>query len=141
MVPFFERENLKHRFLLQRTGGGIMTIKLKRAYDPVSASDGARILVDRLWPRGMKKEALHLSLWLKEAGPSNDLRKWFSHEVEKWGQFQERYFQELNAHKAELLPLIQAVQKGDVTLVYGAKDTEHNNAVCLRKYLERISKK
>ena len=118
-----------------------MTIKLKRAYDPVSLSDGTRILVDRLWPRGMKKEALHLSLWLKEAGPSNDLRKWFSHAVEKWDQFQERYFHELNAHQAVLLPLLQALQKGDVTLVYGAKDTEHNNAVCLKKYLEQMSKK
>ena len=114
-----------------------MSIKLKRVYDPVSAQDGTRILVDRLWPRAVKKEALHLAFWAKEVAPTTELRKWFSHEPEKWEKFQERYKKELDANKEAWEPILKAIQKGVVTLLYSAKDTEHNNAVCLKKYLER----
>lgn len=115
-----------------------MKILLKRAYDPVSPSDGTRILVDRLWPRGVKKETLKLTCWLKEIGPSTALRQWFAHDPEKWVEFQRRYVEELQVKKKALQPILKALQTGTVTLVYGAKDPVHNNAVCLKKFIEDL---
>jgi uncharacterized protein YeaO (DUF488 family) len=110
-------------------------IKLKRAYDRASKDDGVRYLVERLWPRGMKKTQLHVDGWLKEVAPSPELRKWFGHDPKKWPQFRRRYFKELKAHEQSLEPLVQAARKGPVTLVFSSHDTEHNAAVALREYL------
>ena len=112
-------------------------IELKRAYDPPQAGDGARFLVDQLWPRGRKKEALKLEGWLKEVSPSASLRKWFGHDPEKWEQFQKRYFAELDKKPETWQSLAQAASRGKVTLLYGARDTEHNNAVALKTYVEK----
>lgn len=111
-------------------------IHLKRAYEAPSKQDGQRILVDRVWPRGIKKENAALDLWLKAAAPSTALRKWFGHDPGKWAEFQRRYRAELDRIPDELEPLREAVQKGTVTLVYGAHDTVHNNAVALKSYLD-----
>lgn len=111
-------------------------ISLKRAYDPVHASDGRRFLVERLWPRGVKKPALRIADWLKDVAPSSQLRKWFSHDPAKWDEFRRRYFAELNAHRDVLQPLLEAAKLGKVTLVYSSHDQEHNNAVALKEYLE-----
>lgn len=118
-----------------------MKINLKRVYDPVSKEDGVRILIERLWPRGVKKEDLKMHEWLKEVAPSTDLRKWFSHDPVKWKEFQKKYFEELNKNSEALEPLIKALLKGTVTLLYSSKDTEHNNAVSLKNYLEKNVKK
>ncbi len=112
-------------------------IKIKRAYDVAASGDEQRILVDRLWPRGISKEDLKITAWLKDVAPSNELRRWFSHDPRKWSEFQRRYFVELDAKPETLQPIRQALEKGqDVTLIYGARDTEHNNAVALKRYLE-----
>jgi uncharacterized protein YeaO (DUF488 family) len=111
-------------------------IKLKRAYDRASRDDGVRYLVERLWPRGMKKTRLQLDGWLKEVAPSPELRKWFGHDPEKWPQFRQRYFAELKTHEESLEPLLQAARRGSVTLVFSSHDTEHNAAVALRDYLK-----
>jgi uncharacterized protein YeaO (DUF488 family) len=111
-------------------------LKLKRAYDPVSPSDGRRFLVERLWPRGLSKEKLRLDAWLKEVGPSTQLRKWFSHDALKWRQFRARYFRELDSQPESWRPIVSAVRRGTVTLVYSSHDEEHNNAVALREYLQ-----
>jgi uncharacterized protein YeaO (DUF488 family) len=112
-------------------------VKLKRAYEPAVPSDGARYLVERLWPRGMKKTRLRIAAWLKDVAPSRTLRQWFNHDPKKWREFQRRYFQELRANEQVLLPLLDAARRGNVTLVYSAHDAEHNNAVALKQYLER----
>jgi uncharacterized protein YeaO (DUF488 family) len=110
-------------------------IKIKRIYDSSSMDDGFRILVDRLWPRGISKEKAGIALWLKEIAPSDELRKWFAHDVKKWDKFKQRYHQEL-AQKTELVDVIMEKEKqGDVTLLYGAKDEELNNAVALKDYI------
>jgi uncharacterized protein YeaO (DUF488 family) len=114
-----------------------MAIKVKRAYEKPSRGDGKRVLVDRLWPRGISKEAAKIDLWVKEAAPSSELRKWFGHEPEKWGDFQKRYFKELDKKPEAVKELEKAAHKGSMTLVYGAKDEEHNNAVALKVYLEK----
>jgi uncharacterized protein YeaO (DUF488 family) len=111
-------------------------MRIKRAYDPYSSSDGSRFLVDRLWPRGMKREALKLDGWLKEVAPSDALRHWFGHESAKWEEFQCRYFAELDGKPEAWRPILQAARQGNVTLLYSARDTEHNNAVALKSYLE-----
>ena len=116
-------------------------IRLKRAYESAASDDGARFLVDRLWPRGIKKEALSLRAWVKEAAPSDSLRRWFGHDPEKWKEFRRRYFAELDRNAAAFEPLLEAARQGDVTLVYSAHDTERNNAVALRDYLEAKMKK
>lgn len=113
-----------------------MEIELKRVYDPVIQSDGTRILVDRLWPRAIKKESLQASLWVKEIAPSDALRKWFSHDPSKWALFQTRYFHELDHNKKVVETIVEEVRKGRVTLLYAAKDREHNNAVVLKHYIE-----
>jgi uncharacterized protein YeaO (DUF488 family) len=111
-------------------------IKLKRAYDPVSRADATRFLVERLWPRGLSKERLRLTAWLKEVGPSTDLRKWFNHDPTKWSRFRTRYFRELDARQESWRPILAAARHGTVTLVYSSHDEEHNNAVALKEYLQ-----
>ena len=111
-------------------------IRLKRVYEAPSKSDGERILVDRLWPRGLTKERAAVDLWLKEAAPSSELRKWFGHDPEKWKEFQTRYRKELR-EKREILDLLrQKASRRTVTLLYGARDEAHNEAVVLQKLLE-----
>src|SRR5690242_7863121 len=117
-------------------------ITLKRAYETADPTDGARFLVERLWPRGVKKTTLRVDGWLKEVAPSSDLRRWFSHDPNKWHEFRRRYFRELNANPDVVGPLLKAARRGRVTLVYSSHDTEHNNAVALKEYLEnKIAKK
>lgn len=110
-------------------------LKLKRAYDEDSPTDGTRFLVERLWPRGVSKAALHVDRWLKEVGPSTELRKWFSHDPAKWPEFRTRYFRELDAQPDAWRPIVSAARRGTVTLVYSSHDTEHNNAVALQEYV------
>ena len=114
-----------------------MVLQLKRVYETPSKTDGTRILVDRLWPRGLTKEKAHVDLWLKEVAPSNDLRKWFAHDPAKWPEFEARYKAELKNNAVQLALLKQAITKGPATLLYGAKDTEHNEAVVLQDLLSR----
>jgi uncharacterized protein YeaO (DUF488 family) len=116
-------------------------IRIKRAYEPSTRGDGRRLLVERLWPRGMRKEALLLDAWVKEVAPSTELRKWFSHRVERWAEFQRRYRRELSAHRDAWSPILEASKRGPVTLVYSAHDPEHNAAVVLRDYLTRRTRK
>lgn len=111
-------------------------IKLKRVYDPPSRLDGRRVLVERLWPRGISKAALRLDDWMKEVGPTTALRKWFNHDPEKWNQFRRRYFRELDARPETWRPIATAGRRGTVTLLYSSHDTEHNNAVALQQYLK-----
>lgn len=112
-------------------------ISVKRAYEKPEAGDGPRFLVDRLWPRGISKQNLRLTEWLKDIAPSPSLRKWFGHDADKWNEFQRRYFAELRRNPESLVPLLRAARAGDMTLVYGARDAFHNNAVALRSYLDR----
>ena len=111
-------------------------IQLKRVYDPISRTDGARFLVERLWPRGLSKERLHLTAWLKEVGPSTELRQWFNHDPQRWFQFRTRYFRELDSQPESWRPILTATRRGMVTLVYSSHDGEHNNAVALKEYLQ-----
>lgn len=111
-------------------------IKIKRIYEQPSERDGYRVLVDRLWPRGISKNQAKIDLWLKEIAPSNDLRKWFSHDPKKWDRFRKKYRLELNRKRALLLEIKQAEkEKGTLTLLYSAKDKEHNQAVVLSAIL------
>jgi uncharacterized protein YeaO (DUF488 family) len=112
-----------------------MHIKIKRVYLQPDEEDGTRILVDRLWPRGLTKEKASVDLWLKEIAPSTELRKWFGHDPDKWKEFQTRYRAELRQNTEQVLLLRQEAAKGVVTLLYGAKDEEHNEAVVLQKLL------
>jgi|SRR5687767_6265205 uncharacterized protein YeaO (DUF488 family) len=112
-------------------------IRIKRAYEPAARGDGRRLLVERLWPRGMRKEALLMDAWVKEVAPSTELRKWFSHRVDRWTEFQRRYRRELSGHHDAWSPILEASRRGTVTLVYSAHDREHNAAVVLRDYLTR----
>jgi uncharacterized protein YeaO (DUF488 family) len=114
-------------------------IHLKRAYDRPEPGDGPRFLVDRIWPRGVKREDLRIEDWLKDVAPSTELRKWFGHDPDRWEEFERRYFAELDEKPEALDPIPEAARKGDVTLVYGAKDTEHNQAIALRAYLGKSS--
>ncbi|MGH8212883.1 MAG: DUF488 domain-containing protein [Rhodanobacteraceae bacterium] len=115
-----------------------MELKLKRATEPPAKSDGARVLVDRLWPRGISKEKLKPDAWVKEIAPSDALRKWFGHEPEKWRGFRERYAKELDANPAEVKALQDLLREhGTVTLLFDARDVEHNNAVALQQYMRR----
>ena len=116
-------------------------IKLKRAYEPASRSDGYRVLVERLWPRGIRKQALPLDGWEKEIAPSHELRKWFAHDPAKWSEFKQRYRHELKDRSIadHFRGLAARAADGTVTLVYSSHDTEHNNAVVLKEELERLS--
>ena len=111
-------------------------LAVKRVYDTPRSHDGARYLVDRFWPRAVKKKDLRINAWLKEVAPSNDLRRWFEHDSAKWDEFQRRYRAELDANPSAWKPLIEAYQQGNVTLLYAARDTKHNNAIVLKAYLE-----
>ncbi|WP_206456232.1 DUF488 domain-containing protein [Aurantimonas marina] len=110
---------------------------LRRAYDAPGQSDGQRILVDRLWPRGVSKDALKLEEWAKEVAPSDALRDWFGHDAARWDEFTQRYTKELDANPEAVEALRDRLAKGRVTLVYAAKDTAHNNAIALKAYLEK----
>jgi uncharacterized protein YeaO (DUF488 family) len=114
-----------------------VSIRLKRVYDGPAKSDGRRILVDRIWPRGLTKREARIDEWLKEIAPSAKLRKWFGHAPERWKEFKRRYAAELDHHRGQVEQLAQAAEKRTVTLLFGAKDTEHNNAVALKEYIER----
>jgi uncharacterized protein YeaO (DUF488 family) len=110
-------------------------IRTKRTYDPPARTDGRRFLVERLWPRGMKKEDLELDAWLKEVAPSTELRRWFGHRPERWDEFRRRYMKELDARPEALRPLLAASKKHPDTLLYSARDVEHNGAIVRRDYL------
>ena len=111
-------------------------IKVKRVYDPASPSDGRRVLVDRLWPRGMKKEDAAIDEWLKDIAPSNELRKWYAHDPAKWSEFRKRYKAELK-DKTEIIDrLRQEARKSTVTLLFSSRETELNNAVALKEFIE-----
>ena len=112
-----------------------MKINVKRVYEKPSKSDGIRILVDRLWPRGMTKEKAAVDLWLKNIAPTTELRKWFDHDPEKWNEFQKKYHRELKKNKEQVSLLNEQMKKGMVTLVYGAKDEEHNEALVIMEWL------
>ena len=111
-------------------------ILLKRAYDRPSPKDGKRFLVERLWPRGIRKADLPLEAWIKEVAPSTELRKWFSHDPEKWKEFQRRYRTELQRSRAAWMPILDAARKGTITLIFSSHDAERNNAVVLKHFLE-----
>ncbi len=112
-----------------------MNIKIKRVYEQPDNEDGVRILVDRLWPRGLTKEKAAITLWFKEIAPSAELRQWFGHDPSKWEEFKQRYLCEIKENHEQILLLKQEMAKGAVTLVYGAKEREHNNAVVLQEFL------
>lgn len=112
-----------------------MDIRTKRVYDPATPDDGLRVLVDRIWPRGMTKERLQIHLWLKEIAPSTALRKWFGHDRSKWEAFKRRYFAELDAKPELVQQLLAEAAKGRVTLLFSARDAECNQAVALKEYL------
>ncbi len=115
-------------------------ISIKRAYDDAAASDGRRFLVERLWPRGVRKADLEIDAWLKDAAPTTELRKWYGHDPERWPEFQRRYRVELDASEDAWRPLLDAARAGDITLVYAARDTERNSAAVLREVLtERLN--
>jgi uncharacterized protein YeaO (DUF488 family) len=111
-------------------------IALKRAYEETAPEDGVRFLVERLWPRGIKKADLKMDAWLKDVAPSAALRRWFAHDPKKWPEFRRRYFAELDSHPEAWEPIHSAARHGRVTLVYSSHDTEHNNAVALKEYLQ-----
>lgn len=113
-------------------------IRLKRIYEAPSSDDGYRVLVDRVWPRGMTKEKAAINLWAKDIAPSTDLRKWFNHDVAKWGEFQKRYYAELQEKLQDLKTLVAQAGDAPLTLLYGAKDEEHNQAVVLHEYMHKM---
>lgn len=112
------------------------TVKVKRVYESIQRSDGPRFLVERFWPRGVKKEKLKLDAWLKDVAPSDALRRWFGHDPAKWDEFQRRYQAELDANPTGWKPLLEASRQGNITLLYSARDTEHNNAIVIKDFLE-----
>ncbi len=114
-----------------------MPIALKRAYEKPTPDDGCRILVERLWPRGLSKRDARIDLWAKDAAPSPELRRWFGHDPAKWDEFRRRYLQELRAHPEALEPIRERMRAGRVTFVFAARDPRHNSAVILKQYLER----
>lgn len=111
-------------------------LAVKRAYEAAAPADGARVLVDRMWPRGVKKEDLRLEEWMRDLAPSAALRKWFGHEPGRWDEFRRRYFAELDARPEAWRKLLEMARKGKVTLLFGARETEYNNAQALKEYLE-----
>jgi uncharacterized protein YeaO (DUF488 family) len=115
----------------------MMNIGLKRVYEKPDPQDGTRVLVDRLWPRGLSKAEANVNVWMKEIAPSTELRKWYAHERDKWPEFKKRYFGELNRNEEVLQRLVEIVSGGRVTLLFGTKEAELNNAVALKEYLEK----
>jgi uncharacterized protein YeaO (DUF488 family) len=116
---------------------GEAMLKTKRVYEKTEKSDGTRFLVERLWPRGIKKENLKMKAWLKDVSPSPELRKWFSHDPQKWTEFKKRYRAELKSNSEAWKPILEAAKDGNVTLLYSASDTEHNSALLLKEFLEK----
>lgn len=112
-------------------------IWLRRAYDPPTRNDGYRVLVDRIWPRGVSKDDADIAWWARELAPSDELRRWFGHDPQRWDEFQHRYRAELDDHDDALDTLVDHIARGRVTLVYAARDQQHNNAVALREVLEQ----
>ena len=117
-----------------------MVIKLKRVYEKPENDDGIRILVERLWPRGLSKEKARVDIWLKNAAPSSELRKWFAHDPAKWEEFKKRYYAELKKNPAALDPISNLPKKGNITFVFASKEEEFNNAVALKEYVEKLFK-
>ena len=115
-------------------------IKIKRIYDAPTPDDGIRILVDRLWPRGVSKEKAKVDLWLKEIAPSNELRKWYGHDPKKWAEFRKRYFSDLDTKRELVNQIVQKKKEGDVTLLYSSKEEKLNNAVALKEYISKKKK-
>jgi uncharacterized protein YeaO (DUF488 family) len=113
------------------------TIRLKRVYETPERSDGLRILVDRLWPRGLSKAKGHVDLWAKEIAPSTELRKWYAHDPDKWPELKRRYAEELEANPEQVRAILEEVKRGDVTFLYAAKDGRFTSAVVLKEYIER----
>lgn len=111
-------------------------IEIKRVYESPSSTDGVRILIDRLWPRGIKKSELLMDDWIKDLSPSQDLRKWFNHDPSKFKEFEKKYTEELNENEKIWLPLIKKYLQGKITLLYAAHDSEVNHAICLKNYLK-----
>lgn len=114
-------------------------LKIKRIYQAVDSEDGLRVLVDGLWPRGIRKDKANIDLWLKEAAPSSSLRKWFNHAPEKWDEFCKRYHKELEGKKGCLQPILEALRVKNVTLLYGSKEERYNNAAALKKYIQHLN--
>jgi uncharacterized protein YeaO (DUF488 family) len=114
-------------------------IKIKRIYDTPKPDDGIRILVDRLWPRGLSKEKARVDLWLKEIAPSNELRKWYGHDPKKWAEFKKRYFKDLDMKRELVNQIVQKTKEGDVTLLYSSKEEKLNNAAAVKEYIEKRS--
>ena len=115
-------------------------LKIKRVYDPPERGDGERILVDRLWPRGLSKRTAAVDVWMKDLGPSHDLRKWFGHDPRRWSEFRRRYMAELRAKRNSLAATARKASRGTVTLLFGARDSEHNQAVVLKEAIERLQR-
>ncbi len=115
--------------------GDLLDLRIKRIYDPVDPEDGFRVLIDRLWPRGLSKEKAKIDLWLKEIAPSTELRQWFHHEPERWDEFRQKYLQELDQHPEAVARLHELITSRRITLLFAARDTEHNHALVLRDYL------
>jgi uncharacterized protein YeaO (DUF488 family) len=111
-------------------------IKTKRIYDKLEADDGFRILVDRIWPRGIKKNGIIIDLWQKDIAPSASLRKWFNHDQRKWDKFKSRYYEELNGKQEIVKLLLEKAEKGTITLLYSSKEEQYNNAIALKEFLE-----
>ncbi|MCL5428251.1 MAG: DUF488 domain-containing protein [Chloroflexi bacterium] len=116
-------------------------LKIKRVYESAEASDGVRFLVERLWPRGIKKESLKMEEWLKDVAPSGGLRSWYGHDPRKWREFQKRYRAELAGNPNAWGPIVEAAGRGDVTLLYSARDTKYNSALVLKSFLEKRLRK
>ena len=114
----------------------VTIVKVKRVYESIQRSDGTRFLVERFWPRGVKKEKLKLDAWLKDVAPSDGLRRWFGHDPAKWDEFQRRYRAELDENPGAWKQLLESARQRNVTLLYSARDTEHNNAIVLKDFLE-----
>jgi uncharacterized protein YeaO (DUF488 family) len=134
-MPRSRQTSTSARSRTNRRSGSRPAIRVKRVYEPAAPTDGLRVLVDRLWPRGMSRTAVAADLWLKDVAPSTALRRWFAHDPAKWDAFKRRYFAELDANRAALVPLIEAARRGPVTLLFSAADERHNQAVALREYL------
>jgi uncharacterized protein YeaO (DUF488 family) len=115
-------------------------VKIKRVYDPVERGEGERILVDRLWPRGLSKQAAAVDEWMKDLGPSHELRKWFGHDPRRWSEFRRRYVAELRTQRDPLMAIARKATRGPVTLLFGARDLEHNEAVVLKRVIERLQR-
>ena len=118
-----------------------MRIRIKRAFEDATPSDGTRVLIDRLWPRGISKERAAIDLWAKECSPSNELRKWYRHDVEKWPEFKRRYYAELEDQAEGVAAVLAAVKGSTLTLVFSSKELEWNNARAFKEYLEARSKR